>query len=290
MNKAQPLTREALLSDHPLPLVVDGDKDSKGRVLVVAGSRRTPGAALLCATAAMRSGAGRSRIVCVDSLAIPLGIAMPEAMVIGLAEAHDGGFAKAAAGEIARQAEKADVVVAGPGLARAQTCGAIAEALEKPGTQLVLDAAILHSLQPPVQDASRSGPPPILLPHAGELASMLDCAQQAVEQDPVGCGLQAAERYRAVVLVKGVVSHVITPEKQVWTFEGGSAGLGVSGSGDALAGIVGGLAARCADPLTALLWGVLLHGEAGAALERRIGPVGFLAREIADEIPALLKL
>ena len=55
-----------------------------------------------------------------------------------------------------------------------------------------------------------------------------------------------------------------------------------------LAIIVGGLLARGAEPLTALLWSVLLHGEAGEALARKVGPIGFLAREIPDEIPALL--
>jgi ADP-dependent NAD(P)H-hydrate dehydratase len=129
---------------------------------------------------------------------------------------------------------------------------------------------------------------PILLPHAGELASLLDCGEDRVEGDPIGCGQRAAQLYRAVVLVKGVTSHVVTQGGDFWTYDGGAPGLGVSGSGDALAGIVGGLLARGAEPLNALLWAVWLHGEAGAALARRVGPIGFLAREIANEIPALL--
>ena len=129
---------------------------------------------------------------------------------------------------------------------------------------------------------------PILLPHAGELASLLDCDNEEIDRDPIGCGLRAADLYRAIVLVKGVASHVVTPDGDCWTYEGGAPGLGVSGSGDVLAGIVGGLLARGADPLNALLWSVWLHGEAGAHLGRKIGPIGFLAREIADEIPALL--
>jgi NAD(P)H-hydrate repair Nnr-like enzyme with NAD(P)H-hydrate dehydratase domain len=80
----------------------------------------------------------------------------------------------------------------------------------------------------------------------------------------------------------------VTPEGRAWRYEGGSAGLGVSGSGDVLAGIVGGLLAHGAKPLNALLWAVWLHGEAGAILARKVGPVGFLARDIAGEIPALL--
>jgi len=129
---------------------------------------------------------------------------------------------------------------------------------------------------------------PVLLPHAGELASLLDCDEDAIESDPVGCGRRAAKRYRSVVLVKGVTSQVVCPEGGVWTYDGGAPGLGVSGSGDVLAGIVGGLLARGAEPLNALLWAVWLHGEAGVALAKKVGPIGFLAREIADEIPALL--
>jgi NAD(P)H-hydrate repair Nnr-like enzyme with NAD(P)H-hydrate dehydratase domain len=81
---------------------------------------------------------------------------------------------------------------------------------------------------------------------------------------------------------------VVTPDGDVWTYDGGAPGLGVSGSGDVLAGIVGGLLARGAEPLNALLWAVWLHGEAGAALGRKAGKLGFLAREIAGEIPRLL--
>ena len=84
------------------------------------------------------------------------------------------------------------------------------------------------------------------------------------------------------------MSHVVTSDGGSWSYDGGAPGLGVSGSGDVLAGIVGGLLSRGADPLNALLWGVWLHGEAGTKLTKTIGPIGFFAREIADEIPALL--
>lgn len=284
MSRPKALTRAALRA-FPLPGVVDGDKETKGRILVIAGSRRVAGSAILTATAAMRAGAGKLRMITVEGVAIPTALAMPEAKVVGLAEARDGGFTRAAVGEIREQADGVDVVVAGPGMAQARTCEAIADALLGSRAKVVLDAALLHSLEP----GKRGGRElPILLPHSGELASLLDCDEEEVDGDPVGCGRRAAELYRANVLVKGVTSHVVTPDGRAWTYRGGAPGLGVSGSGDTLAGIVGGLFTRGADSLTALLWGVLLHGEAGEALSRKIGPVGFLAREIPGEIPALL--
>ena len=103
--KPEPLDRAAL-RDHPLPPVRDDDKESKGRILVIAGSRQVPGAALLTATAAMRAGAGKLRIATVNSIAIQIGIAMPEAMVVGLAEAEEGAFARAAVRPLAEQAKE----------------------------------------------------------------------------------------------------------------------------------------------------------------------------------------
>ena len=83
-------------------------------------------------------------------------------------------------------------------------------------------------------------------------------------------------------------TDVVEPEGEAWKYEGGGPGLGVSGSGDVLAGIVGGLLARGAEPLTALLWAVWLHGEAGRRLAGKVGKLGFLAREIPAEVPSLL--
>ena len=275
----------ATLKDFPLPPIADGDKDSKGRILVIAGSREVPGAALLCATAAMRAGAGKLKIATGESAAIPIGVAMPEAMVVGLAEHRDGHLAQSAVGQVRETAKGVDAIVAGPGLANGGACAAIAAELLRSPAQLVLDAALLHALRP--LDPPRPSLP-ILLPHAGELSSLLDCSEQQIARDPVGCGLSAAEAYGALVLVKGVTSHVVTPDGRAWKYDGGAPGLGVSGSGDVLAGIVGGLLARGADPISALLWAVLLHGEAGESLARKVRPIGFLARQIPGEIPALL--
>jgi ADP-dependent NAD(P)H-hydrate dehydratase len=287
MTKPKPLTRAAL-KDFPLPPIVDGDKETKGRILIIAGCRELAGAALLVANAAMRSGAGKLRMATVESVAVATSLAMPEAMVLGLEEARDGGFTKAAVRRLREEADRSDVVVAGPGMASAATCSSLAAALLGSSASIVLDAALLHSLEPLDPAKRGSEALPILLPHSGELSSLLGCEESDVEADPVGCGWRAAELYHANVLVKGVTSHVVTPDGRAWSFSGGAPGLGVSGSGDTLAGIVGGLMARGADTLTALLWAVLLHGEAGEQLSKKVGPVGFLAREIPDEIPALL--
>ena len=284
MTDGKPLNKTSLRG-FPLPPVVDGDKESKGRLLVLAGSRDVPGAALLAATAGMRAGAGKLQIATGESVATQVGVAMPEAKVVGLPESSDGSLADAALPRIIDLARDADAIVAGPGMEANGLCAKIASALLASDAKLAIDAALLHELEP-VDDAPE--PVPLLLPHAGELASLLDREEEDVESDPIGSGLRAADKFKSIVLVKGVISHVVTPDGDVWTYKGGAPGLGVSGSGDVLAGIVGGLLARGAEPLNALLWSVWLHGEAGARLAKKVGPIGFLARELADEVSALL--
>lgn len=287
MSRSKPLN-PAELKRHPLPPVKGGDKDRHGQILIVAGSRDIPGAPLLTAHAAMRAGAGKLQLAVPDDIAVPLGIAMPEAMVVGFATARDGGFSRRAVTPLLAIASKADVIVAGPGLRGNPAATRLAGELCTLGKPLILDAALLHALPAHRADARAAEFLPILLPHAGEMASLLGCDLAEVEADPLAAGRACTARYDALVLVKGVQSHIVTPAGQAWKFAGGGPGLGISGSGDVLAGIVGGLAARGADPLTALLWGVWLHGEAGRLQSKKIAPIGYLARELPEVVPSLL--
>ncbi|WP_205481208.1 NAD(P)H-hydrate dehydratase [Sphingomonas arenae] len=285
VNELNPAT----LKKHPLPPIGAGDKNERGSILVIAGSRDLGGAALLCALSAMRAGAGRLQIATVDLVAPHLAMAMPEAMVVGMATGRDGGFAPSTVKPLAERAAKADAVVAGPGLQRGKVAEQLAAALLKNGNHLALDAALLHALPAREKDAKRAETPPILLPHTGEMASLLQCDAEDVEADPLAAGHACADRYDAVTLVKGVQSHIVAPDGSSFRYRGGGPGLGISGSGDTLAGIVGGLLARGCDPLTALLWGVWCHGEAGRRLGETVGTLGYLARQIPDEVPALLE-
>ena len=128
----------------------------------------------------------------------------------------------------------------------------------------------------------------VLTPHAGEMASLLGIDKDDVEADPANTALIAAERFGVVVALKGADSWIADPEGELLHYSGGSVGLGTSGSGDTLAGIVAGLAARGASPLTSAAWGVWAHGSAGRVLSRRMATVGFLARELLAEVPALV--
>jgi NAD(P)H-hydrate repair Nnr-like enzyme with NAD(P)H-hydrate dehydratase domain len=110
-----------------------------------------------------------------------------------------------------------------------------------------------------------------------------------VERDPARVARLAADRFGAVVALKGAETWIAEPAGKLYRYTGGSIGLATSGSGDTLAGIVTGLAARGASPVRATLWATYLHGAAGRQLARRVGPLGFLARELLAELPPLLR-
>jgi hydroxyethylthiazole kinase-like uncharacterized protein yjeF len=281
------LLRRYPLPEHP----EDGDKEDRGRVLVIAGSRELAGAALLAATAGLRAGAGKLQIVTGASVATALGVAIPEARVVGCAETEEGCIAAAEIESLLKWVGSAQATVIGCGLQHGPPLETLLDALLASGLDkpLVLDAAVLGSLASRAETlrAWRGGA--ILLPHAREMARLLECNAEAVEADPLGAARRAAQTFGAVSLIKGRYSYIVAPDGRAFRFTGGGVGLATSGSGDALAGIVGGLAARGADPLTATLWGVYLHGEAGRMLAKDVGRVGFLARELLDKIPGLME-
>lgn len=281
-----------LLKRLPLPHhPEDSDKEDRGRLLVVAGSRELPGAALLAGTAALRAGAGKLQIATAESISPALGIAIPEARVVPHKETEEGCIAESAIERLLDLAVEADAVAIGCGLQHGPPLDKLLDALLACGAAmpLVLDAAILGSLAERAEPLKAWKGGAVILPHTGEMARLLGRAKEEVAADPLAAARCAAEALGVTAVIKGRHSFIVSPEGQAFRFEGGGVGLATSGSGDVLAGIVGGLAARGADPLTAALWGIYLHGESGRRLSREMGRIGFLARELPALIPALLE-
>ena len=270
----------------PLPVVSDdADKEARGAILVVAGSREMPGAAMLAATAALRAGAGKLVIATVRSMATGLALSVPEARVIGLPETPGGGLAMAGVPELEEVAAGCAAAVIGPGLMDDQgSCDFVAGLFPALAhCPVVLDALAMDV-------ALRIAPfavPVLLTPHAGEMAHLTRLSKEAICAEPHSVAMEAASRWNAVVALKGATTVIATPEGRMWTHEGGAAGLATSGSGDTLAGIIGGLAARGASLEQACAWGIVLHAAAGERLSRKC-PLGFLARELPGEVPAAL--
>lgn len=269
-----------------LPPVDDrSGKEGRGRVLVIGGSAEIPGAVLLSGTAALRAGAGKLQFATVASVARLLGVAMPEARVISLEETGNGDIAFAS-DALLDAARRADALIVGPGCDPTpqwlEIVGALAR--ESRGT-LVLDAGALSAVDAIEGAAARC----IVTPHAGEMASVTGLSLEEIEREPARVAQHYSERNGCVVVLKGATTHVCANGGRPWVHTGGSIALGTSGSGDVLAGIIGGLAARGSRPVVAAQWGVYLHGLAGRQFEERSGDVGLLARDLPAMLPALLR-
>lgn len=271
-----------------------GDKNERGSVLVVGGATEMPGAVVLAATAVLRAGAGKLQIATGRSIAPLVAVAVPEARVFGLAETETGAIAPSAAARIAEQAGRVEAVVIGPGMIDENATAALMRDLLPllRSATLVLDALALETLTQDPHSLQHLNSNVILTPHAGEMATLLGTDKDAVAADARGAAERAAALLNAVVALKGAETFTAAPAgsagEPTYKNRTGNIGLATSGSGDTLAGLIAGLAARGAPPLHAAVWGVYLHGCAGDKLARRMGRLGFLARELLAEVPALM--
>jgi ADP-dependent NAD(P)H-hydrate dehydratase len=284
-----PLPREpekvtpALLRGMPLP-APGASKRDRGDVLVVGGARKTPGAAQLAGIAALRVGAGRLTIAIGESAAPSLAVAVPEAGVIGLPETDGGSIPGSAASALEETAASTDALLIGPGLDDADDTAdllrALLPALEE-DTTVVLDAFALGAVANHPELCAPVADRVAMTPNESEAERLLGREIDDLADDVA----EIAARYRAVVSCHGMIAD---PSGRVWEVTDGGPGLGTSGSGDVLAGALAGLLGRGASPLEATLWASYLHSEAGDRLADRIGPLGFLASELLDELPPLL--
>lgn len=282
-----PVTSE-LLRGWPLPDPAGG-KNARGSVLVIGGSAETLGAVVLAAEAALRAGAGKLQVATVASMAPYAAQSLPEARVIGLPETSGGALGPEAADAVRNVAETADAVLIGPGMGDKDATQAFAERLlpHLPGP-LALDALGLASVTADEKCLHHLDGRVVLTPNPMEIALSLHVDDDEIDDDPARAALELARRAQAVVALGGVTSWIATPDADLWKDDSGGAGLGVSGSGDVQAGIVGGLLARGAEPAQTAVWATYLHGRAGERLGSSIGRLGFLARELLPEIPRAL--
>lgn len=278
----------ALLRQWPLP-DPQGSKYSRGEVLVVGGARRTPGAAMLTGTAALRMGAGRLSLAVAESVAAHVAVAIPESGVIGLPEDDLGSVTGRSTRELlGAEAERTSALVVGPGLDDAEgTVRLLTELLPHVADDVpvVLDAfgaTVLPQMDKSlVSDLAQRL---VLTPNTGELARLLE-VDELGDDETLEAAISCARRYKAAV----ACNQWVVADGRVWEITTGDSGLGTSGSGDVSAGAITGLLARGAGIAQAVVWGKYVHAASGDALVTKYGRVGYLARDICLELPQLLK-
>ncbi|MEY3013225.1 MAG: hypothetical protein RIT45_1960 [Pseudomonadota bacterium] len=255
-------------------------KGTFGHLLVVAGSPGRSGAALLAAQAALRGGVGLCTLATSGEVRARLEGQVPDLMV----EAIRGGSAEAA--RVLKLLEGKRAVAVGPGLgtgsAEIDLVGRLCDGTEGP---VVLDADALRIVAGKPEAAASAAGRLVLTPHPGEMAALLGIETTEVEADRATAARTAAERFGAVVVLKGARTLIARPDGALVINGTPEPALAVAGSGDVLCGLVGALLAQGCEPWQAAIGAVAAHLHAGAEVARRFGRRASMASDLIGALP-----
>ena len=264
-------------------------KGTFGTVVVLAGSLGFTGAAYLASAAAARSGAGLVRLLVADTIYPILAAKCTEVMATPVPEVAPGAIGHAAYEAVLRHLGSAEVGVLGPGLGRDRsTWRLILDLVPHAHCPLVLDADALNALADSPRMKGRLGKDRVLTPHPGEMARLLGKTTDAIAADRGAAARQCAREWGAVVVLKGAHTLVAAPDGRCSEDPHEVPALATGGTGDVLAGLIGGLIAQGSTPFAAAVTGVYVHAAAGRGISQRLGDSGLLAGDLLTEIPAVM--
>jgi ADP-dependent NAD(P)H-hydrate dehydratase / NAD(P)H-hydrate epimerase len=267
-----------------------GSKFESGVVVVVGGSAGLTGAPTMAARSASRAGAGYVQVAVPESAQAAIDMRLLEQMSRGLPE-HDGAHTPQGVPVAEEMAERAGAVVLGPGLGRDEGAAEFARTLAAAvSIPLLVDADGLNAHAGSLESLRDRTAPTVLTPHEGELGRLLEVDSDEVRQHRLAHAREAAERSRAVVLLKGDDTIVAVPGGPVAVSPGATPALATAGTGDVLSGLIGALLAKGLAAFEAAALGALAHALAGMAAAERHGADHVVAGDVIDALPHGLTL
>ncbi len=253
-------------------------KGQAGSVGVLGGAAGMVGAAVIAGRAALKCGAGRVYLGLLTPRPPYIDDAQPELMLRKPASLLEK--------------ESVDVLVAGPGMGKADSARKLLRAALAAPVPVVLDADALNAIagnRSLAASLAKREAATIMTPHPAEAGRLLGASTAGAQADRVASARAIARRYRSLVVLKGNGSVTAAPDGKFWINSSGNPGMASAGMGDALAGMIAALIAQGAEPLQALLAGVYLHGAAADALVASgVGPAGITASEVIVRARVLL--
>ncbi|HBB89581.1 MAG TPA: bifunctional ADP-dependent NAD(P)H-hydrate dehydratase/NAD(P)H-hydrate epimerase [Blastocatellia bacterium] len=284
--------RDFLISTRYRP---ESFKNTHGHVLVLAGSRGYTGAAVLCANAAMRAGAGLVTVATpVSSQNAVAAAVMPEVMTTVLAETDRGAISDEAIDHVVGLMSKVNAVAIGPGISSTdeRTRRFVHAVVAQRQTTIVIDADALNCLSPWPADLQGSEEAPLILtPHPGEMLRLLGTTDKSALADRVAVARAFAKRHKLILVLKGSRSLIAAPDGRVFINPTGNAGLGTAGAGDTLTGIIAGFVAQAAGALkdkanllAATIAALYVGGLAGDFAARKLGMRTMVASDIREHL------
>lgn len=271
------------------PRPLDAHKGTFGTALIVAGSRRFPGAALLAGKAAYRSGAGLVTIATAESMQRGLVGQLPEATWLPLTET-DGWISAKAATQVKKGLERVTALLLGPGLGQeTETSEFTRKLLKADLPAMVVDADGLKLLAKINNWAKQLPKDSVLTPHPGEMSILTNLARERFQAARLETAEKFAKSWKHVVVLKGAFTVIAAPDGRSAVLPLATPALARAGTGDVLAGIIAGLRAQGVPAFEAACAGAWLHGQAGLRAATRLeGTAGVLAGDLVEEIPGLM--
>jgi NAD(P)H-hydrate epimerase len=271
----QGMPADAVLLDamHLGPRSRDAHKGDNGHVLAIGGDHGTAGAIRMCGEAALRCGAGLVSVATRAENLYALNCARPELMPHGVHGPQ----------ELQALLTRATVLAIGPGLGQGAWGHALWLTALDSGKPLVLDADGLNLL---AQEQRRFTTPAVLTPHPGEAARLLEKSNADIQQDRFAAARELAQRYGAVIVLKGAGSLIAHPDGRLDVCTWGNPGMASGGMGDLLTGVIAALMAQGCTAWDAARIGVGLHARAGDVAARK-GERGLLATDLLEPLRAL---
>ncbi len=262
-------------------------KYSVGKVFVIAGSKGLTGAAALCATAALRAGAGAVLLGTPESVYPTMMRKLTEVMVMPLPSTDEGTINEKSFDVLCPKLSWADVVVVGPGLSRnPQTQLVILKILKEYSGRILLDADGLFAVASAGLDMLKKLKAEIILtPHSGEFGNLVKLNSEEVDRNRIELPRQLSKKIRKTVVLKGAPTVVATPDGTAYLNPTGNPGMATIGSGDVLSGIIAGLWAQGCPIEVAAYNGVFLHGLSGDFAKKKLGERSLLAGDLIGFLP-----
>ena len=276
-----------LVKGMMLPRPKDCHKGTCGRVLVIAGSTGLTGAAVMASQAALRAGAGIVSLACAESLNTIFEIKLTEVMTIPVVEAEKGCIGIGALAFLLEKATQYDVVVIGPGLGRHEsTMELVREFVRQTETPLIIDADGLYAFRGQCHLLKDCRHVPVLTPHLGELAVLLNISVKELLQDRCNIIEKTAEENNVILVAKSEETMVAYPDGRLYITTVGNPGMATAGSGDVLAGTIAGVYCQTRGKCAPLA-GVYIHGRAGDMAYEKNGN-GLIATDMIGNIGRVL--
>lgn len=262
-----------------------GHKGTFGHVLLLAGSQGMVGAAILAGRSALRAGLGLLTIGIPASLAATVHAALPEAIVVVLAE-KSGCLVPDAVAQLVASFGRVDVLAIGPGLSRSEgTCEAVCAALEAYSGPVVVDADALYALSRHREALETLAGRAILTPHPGELAFFTGASATEIDGRRVEEAARFAVGHGVITILKGRPTVIAFPGGARYLNPTGNAGLATGGSGDVLTGLLAGLLAGGATLEDAALVGPYVHGVAAELFSLDRSERSLVPSDIVELLP-----